>query len=155
MTNKYYIDLTTNQINSGTPGSLSGSNSNFTLTNLNISLDPTLKWKMSIQTMIYENTNIGGFVFPIVLCDVTKEILNNNYYASILYKSEQVADSTDVAVRNPQNNTIIYRGLKSFDITSMNFRIVRSDTGAEFPISPASVLTMLILIEEDVGIVTL
>ena len=63
-----YVDISTRNINTGT--GVVGSNSNFTLQNMNLDLNPAKKYRVNVQSFIYENLVVGANVFPLLLSDI-------------------------------------------------------------------------------------
>ena len=143
----YYIDISTRNINTTT--GVVGTNSNFTLQNMNLELNPNKKYSVNIETFIYENLQLAQNCFPLLLSDIAADIIVNNTKSSILYRSNTALTANSVyIICDSTNNSTMHLPLKSNSINNMHFEIVRSDTGKNLALNPTSTVTILLRIAE-------
>lgn len=149
---RYYIDITTNKINTGT--GITGSINQFNVKVNTIKLDQNKEWTVEIIQFSYKNivTPVDALlpIKPIILCDVSEPIYVNNTNSSIVYKCNRPTVSAitpiEIIESDITNNYNFILPLKKNIINSMNFEIVRSDNGQIFPLDVNGYVTLTVLI---------
>jgi hypothetical protein len=143
---RYYIDVTTNGINTNT--GVSGTPQSFSAKIDPLVLNPDKQYTVEVVSWIYGNTDLSPLiVYPILLSDVCKNIRVINTNSSLLYKSSQLANNTDIQNRNQSNNSILKLPVAQNTITEINFELVRSDDG--LPFTPSTPFTSILLLIES------
>lgn len=142
---RYYIDITTNGINTTT--GVSGTNDSFTCNIETLELSQNYKWTAEIVSWYYKNVNIGPGVYPILQADFVENIRIDNTNASIIMKSTAPATDTNYQERFLFNNPILTLDVGASVIRNISFSIVRSDNGQPFGIDNASIVHITLLIK--------
>lgn len=146
---RYYIDITTNGINT-TTGVIGPSNNEFTANIQSLTLDLDKQYTVEVHSFNYQNSNLGPpiigapQIYPIILCDLAENIRVVNTNSSILYKSNIPASDTLYYERDKTNNDRFVLALSNTNVKTISFQIVRSDNGQPFPLISPVQLTLLI-----------
>jgi hypothetical protein len=139
---RHYIDVTTNLINTTT--GVSGTNNSFSVQIEPLLLDPQRQYSVQVLNFYYQNSNIGAGIYPIITSDIGYNIRVVNTNSSIIFKSNVDASNTNFVSRDVTNNANFVLPVSSQKISQIFFQIVRSDTGALFPMTSPVQLTLYI-----------
>lgn len=144
---RYYIDITTNQINTTT--GVSGTNNNFNVTIQSLELDKSKHWNARVVAIYYRNVNLGGGVYPVLLADFVENQRVNNNNASLFWKSTVDATNTNYVALDSESNWTIVTPVYNKVLRTLDFRFQRSDNGELFPFDPNEPVTMTILVQNE------
>lgn len=142
---RYYIDISTAGLVPGAvDNGVSGTFDNFQANIEPLSLNQGRHYTVEVHSWYYENINISPNVYPIILCDLGKNIIVNNTNSSIMYKSRVGADNTNFVALDQTNNGNFILDLSRDNIRNVRIEVVRSDNGQPFPLTAPHTLTFLI-----------
>jgi hypothetical protein len=144
--NRFYIDVTTRNINTNT--GVSGSNNNFETIIQDLILDYANIYTVEVESFFYRNAVVAPDVYPIILSDIGDNIRVVNTNSSILYRSTVPANNTNEQQRDKTNNARFVLPLQNKSIRSIAFQIVRSDNGQLFPLDVGSSVQITLLIKQ-------
>jgi hypothetical protein len=143
---RYYIDITTRDINTGT--GVSGTNNSFTVTIQDLKLDVSKKWTAQVVAVYYRNVNLGGGVYPILLTDFVQNQRVNNNNSSLFWKSTVDATNTNYIALDAESNWSIVSPIQTNILRTMELIFERSDQGGVlFPFDPTEPVTLTILVQ--------
>jgi len=139
---RFYIDVTTNLINTNT--GVSGTNNDFRVQIEQLNLDLNKHYTVEVESFYYLNSNFQVGVYPIILSDIAQNIRVINTNSSVLYKSTIDATNVNFQQRNKTNNPRFVLPIDNHFIRDIRFQIVRSDDGAPFPLLDTVQITLLL-----------
>lgn len=125
-----YLNLTTRG------NVLEGSDNNFTLNFRGFNLDPDAQYMVKVISFDYPNNpTYSPDVHPVIQCDQTAPIYDNNVTQQIIFKGPFESGNANRIYCNSTNSPSISRPLLNNSFTSISFRIDKSDGSGPYVMS--------------------